>query len=64
MSAGLEITLYLICALVGGIVATFVAGTKNRNQAVWMVAAFLLPPVLFILIALPKLAAPQIAKTR
>jgi hypothetical protein len=54
MSAGLEITIYLICALVAGIVATVVAQVKERNATAWMTAAFLFPPAVFILFALPR----------
>jgi hypothetical protein len=54
MSAGLEITIYLVCALVAGVVATVVAQIKERNATAWMTAAFLFPPAAFILFALPK----------
>lgn len=54
MQAGLEITIYLICALAAGITAATVAPMRGRTPGFWMTASFLFPPVVGILFLLPS----------
>ncbi len=54
MQAGLEITIYLICAMVAGGTAATVAHMRGRHAVFWMPASFLFPPVVGILLLLPK----------
>jgi len=54
MSAGLTITVYLALALIAGIAAGVIAPRKKRSQGVWTTLAFLFPPLLIVLLFLPK----------
>ena len=55
MSSGLDITVYLILALIGGIAGAVVAAAKNRHNGFWMVLCFLVPPAILLLLLLPRL---------
>jgi hypothetical protein len=57
MSVGLEITIYLTCALVAGVVAAIVSGIRGRHTGFWMVGSFLFPPLALILFLLPNRGA-------
>jgi hypothetical protein len=54
MSSGLEITIYLVAAVIAAIAGTIVARAKRRDTGFWMVACLLLPPLILVLILLPK----------
>ena len=54
MSSGLAITVYLIAAVIAGIVGGGLAHSKRRDTGFWTVACFLVPPLLVILFLLPK----------
>lgn len=54
MNAGIGITIYLTAALVAGIVAGVVAATKQRHTGYWVIFSFLCPPLVLILLLLPK----------
>jgi hypothetical protein len=54
MDTGIAITVYLTAALVAGIVAGVVAAAKQRHTGYWVIASFLFPPLVLILLLLPK----------
>jgi cyanate permease len=54
METGMLITVYLTSALVAGLAATLVARAKNRHSGYWMLVCFLLPPLILLLLILPK----------
>jgi hypothetical protein len=54
MDTGQLITIYLTTALVAGLVATMVARGKHRHSGYWMLVCFLFPPLVLVLIFLPK----------
>jgi cyanate permease len=54
MPAGLAITIYLASALVAGTLGGTIAPRKKRHSGFWTTAAFLFPPLLLILIVLPR----------
>jgi cyanate permease len=54
MPAGLVITIYLASALVAGTLAGMIAPRKRRSAGFWTAATFLFPPLLLILIFLPR----------
>jgi hypothetical protein len=55
MNAGMiGITIYLISALLAGITAGISAPAKKRHPGYWMTVSFLLPPLVLILLWLPK----------
>jgi hypothetical protein len=54
MQAGLEITIYLIFAMVAGGTAATVAPMRGRTAGFWMPASFLFPPMVGILFLLPS----------
>lgn len=58
MQAGLEITLYLVFAMVAGGVAATVAPMRGRTATFWMPASFLFPPLVGILFVLPNRRLP------
>lgn len=57
MSAGIEITIYLTCALVAGVAAAVIAGMKGRHTGFWMTGSFLFPPLILVLLFLVKRAS-------
>jgi hypothetical protein len=59
VSAGLDITVYLVLALIGGIAGAVIANAKNRHAGFWMVLCLLLPPAV-----LPLLLLPQVKRAR
>lgn len=54
MDTGQLITVYLVSALVAGLVATLVARAKRRHSGYWMLLCFLFPPLVLLLLVLPK----------
>jgi hypothetical protein len=54
MGTGMLITVYLTSAFVGGVLASSVAAAKNRHPGYWMIFCFLIPPLIFLLLILPK----------
>ena len=54
MTAGPEITIYLICAVVAGGLAAALAAHKGLSTVFWMPASFIFPPLVLILLFLPK----------
>jgi hypothetical protein len=54
MNGGVGITIYLSSALVAGVLAGAVAPAKRRHQGYWMVFSFLLPPLVVVLLMLPR----------
>lgn len=59
VSAGLDITVYLVLALIGGIAGATIASAKNRHAGFWMVLCFLVPPAILLLLLLPRLKRPR-----
>ncbi len=59
MDAGIAITIYLTSALVASIIAGMVATAKQRHPGYWLVFAFLCPPLVLILLLLPKGYVPR-----
>jgi hypothetical protein len=54
MTAGLLITIYLATSLFAGTVAGVVAPRKRRHHGFWTTGSFLFPPLLLILLVLPR----------
>ena len=54
METGQLITIYLVSAVVAGLIATIVARAKRRHSGYWMLGCFLFPPLLLLLLVLPK----------
>jgi hypothetical protein len=54
MSAGLLITIYLASSLIAGTIAGAVSSRKRRHHGFWTTGAFLFPPLLLILMVLPR----------
>jgi hypothetical protein len=54
MDTGQLMTVYLASALVAGLAATMVARAKNRHSGYWMLICFLFPPLILLLLVLPK----------
>lgn len=54
MNTGLGITLYLTCALTAGVIAGVAAPNRRRHPGYWTIAAFLFPPIVLLLLILPK----------
>jgi hypothetical protein len=54
METGMLITVYLTSAFVAGVLATIVAQAKSRHPGYWKIFCFLIPPVVFLLLILPK----------
>lgn len=50
---GLWITLVAMAAFICSFVGAIVARMKRRNQLFWLIACFVLPPLLLILLFLP-----------
>lgn len=59
METGQLITVYLVAALAAGLIATMVARAKRRHSGYWMLICFLFPPLLLVLLVLPKGRNPQ-----
>jgi hypothetical protein len=55
MSIPAEIAIWGVTAIAAAIVAGIVAGIKNRDYSFWIATAFLLPPLLLVLMLLPRL---------
>lgn len=53
-AAGLLITGYLASALAAGVVAGAIAPKKKRHQGAWTTLAFLAPPLVLVLLMLPR----------
>lgn len=51
---GLVITVYLCSALVAGVLGGAVSQAKRRHPGYWMTLSFLFPPLVIILLLLPK----------
>jgi hypothetical protein len=54
MDAGKLITVYLTSAFVAAVLATLVARVKRRHSGYWMIFCFLFPPLILLLLVLPK----------
>jgi hypothetical protein len=54
MSAGLLITVYLASSLLAGTLAGAVSARKRRHHGFWTAGAFLFPPLLLLLLFLPR----------
>jgi hypothetical protein len=54
MNGGIGITIYLSSALVAAVLAGAVAPAKRRHQGYWTVFCFLLPPLVVVLLLLPR----------
>ena len=54
METGQLITVYLVSAVVAGLIVTIVARAKRRHSGYWMLACFLFPPFILLLLVLPK----------
>jgi hypothetical protein len=54
MDTGQLITVYLVSAVVAGLAATMVARAKRRHSGYWMLVCFLFPPLILLLLILPK----------
>lgn len=53
MTAGVALTVYLTGALIAAIIATLVAPGKRRHPGYWLIASFLFPPAVLLLLVLP-----------
>lgn len=51
---GVLITVYLVCSLLASITAGVACYAKKRHAGIWIAFVFLLPPLVFILLLLPK----------
>lgn len=54
MNAAMIITVYLTSALVAAIIASIAAPVKRRHAGYWMIFAFLFPPIVLVLLFLPR----------
>jgi hypothetical protein len=54
MEAGFWLTAYLVAALLASVIAGIASYAKNRHAGYWVVLAFLFPPLVLILLLLPK----------
>lgn len=54
MQAGLLITIYLMSSLIAGTIAGSVSARKRRHHGFWTTGAFLFPPLLLVLLILPR----------
>jgi hypothetical protein len=54
MPAGLAITMYLAAGLMAGALGGTIAPRKRRHVGFWTIAAFLFPPLLLVLLVLPR----------
>jgi hypothetical protein len=54
MNAGSEITIYLICAVIAGGLAAFLAEQKGYSTIFWMPVSFIFPPFVLIMLFLPR----------
>jgi hypothetical protein len=48
------ITVYLSAALVCGLIAAVVAPARGRHSGYWLIASFLFPPSVILLLLLPR----------
>jgi len=48
-----------LIAITASVLAVMLAGLKNRDYSYWMAWCFLLPPLVFWLLFLPKLKGPR-----
>jgi uncharacterized membrane protein len=46
--------LYLASALTGALIAGVVAPAKRRHPGYWLIFSFLIPPIVLVLLILPK----------
>lgn len=56
MPAGLAVTVYLLAGLVAGALSGIIAPRKRRHVGFWTIATFLFPPMLLVLLVLPRAA--------
>ena len=54
METGMLITVYLTSALVAGLIAGIVAPAKRRHGGYWVMFCFLCPPLVILLLILPR----------
>lgn len=54
MTTAMLITVYLAAALVCGLLAAVVAPARGRHSGYWLIAAFLFPPSVILLLLLPR----------
>jgi hypothetical protein len=50
---GLAITIYLAAGVVAGTIAGLISQRKRRHSGFWTTAAFMFPPLLFLLFFMP-----------
>lgn len=53
------IAIYGSAAIVAALVAAIVAGMKRRDYSFWAASTLLFPPLLIVLVLLPKNAGPR-----
>lgn len=53
------ITIWGIVALSAAAIAGVLAGIKNRDYSFWMGWSFVLPPLVIVLLFLPRLSGPR-----
>lgn len=46
-------------ALASGVAAGVLAGVKNRDYSAWIAWCFILPPLVFVLLLMPKFQGPR-----
>jgi hypothetical protein len=49
-----DIVIWGVVALVAGAAGGIIAGIKNRDYSAWIAWCFVLPPLVFILLLIPK----------
>jgi hypothetical protein len=54
MGTGMLITVLLTSALVAGLLGSTMAAAKQRHPGYWMIFCFLIPPLIVLLLLLPK----------
>lgn len=54
MTAGLLITIYLAASVVAGTIAGAVSSRKRRHHGFWTTGSFLFPPLLLVLLVMPR----------
>jgi len=58
MQNGEILTIALIVFIIAPLIAAFVSERKNRDRNLWVLTCFLCPPLLLVLLILPKRKTP------
>ena len=53
------IVIWGVCALAAAILGGLIAGLKNRDYSAWIAWCFVLPPLVVLLLLLPKKQGPR-----